>query len=41
MESMRVCVYIRKTEKFRECVHARACVCVCMCVTVTACILRD
>lgn len=33
------CVYIRKTEKFRECVHAR--VCVCMCVTVTACILRD
>lgn len=30
MESMRVCVYIRKTEKFRECVHARVCVFACV-----------
>lgn len=44
MESMHVCVYIRKTEKFRECVHARARVCVFACVLqwqLVFCVIND
>lgn len=46
MESMRVCVcvYIRKTEKFRECVHVRVCVCVFACMLqwqLVFCVIND